>query len=170
MKTWRDIEAQQLKLLGFSFNYAEVLDACVARLPNFPVVVELGAGLGCSATYLVQRHNIDVYTVDRFHYNHSFFTLSNLKACGVLNRIRMLPCISWYAAKLFDNASVDFVWMGAGGAGEYDSVTCDLNAWKPKLKPEGVMAGHDLALPAVRRALMNFGPWKELGRNSWVLT
>ena len=45
------------------------------------------------------------------------------------------------AAATFPNASVDFVYLDARHT--YDAVTEDLEAWWPKIKPGGIMAGED---------------------------
>lgn len=60
------------------------------------------------------------------------------------------------AAALYADASLDFVWIDASHATQpvYD----DLDAWWPKVKPGGIIAGHDADWPSVRAALK---PWSE---------
>ncbi len=45
------------------------------------------------------------------------------------------------AANDFENHSLDFVCIDASH--DYESVLADINAWKDKIKPGGVLAGHD---------------------------
>ena len=43
--------------------------------------------------------------------------------------------------KLFENESLDFIFIDA--CHDYECVVDDLNAWFPKLKKNGIIAGHD---------------------------
>lgn len=45
------------------------------------------------------------------------------------------------AAKRYEDNSLDFVFIDA--AHEYDAVKADIQAWLPKVKPGGFLAGHD---------------------------
>ena len=45
------------------------------------------------------------------------------------------------AATLFANASLDFVFIDADHS--QASVQADIHAWRPKLRPGGILAGHD---------------------------
>jgi predicted O-methyltransferase YrrM len=55
--------------------------------------------------------------------------------------IRPLRLPSVAAAAEFADGSLDFVFIDA--AHDYESVTADIRAWAPKVKPDGVLAGHD---------------------------
>lgn len=45
------------------------------------------------------------------------------------------------ASKRFKNNSLDFVFIDA--AHDYESVKADILAWLPKVKNNGILAGHD---------------------------
>ena len=80
--------------------------------------------------------------------------LSNIKPVKhVINPIKM---ISWEAADLYKDESLDFVFIDA--AHDYESVKKDINAWYPKIKKGGVIAGHDyFTSPSnVKRAVDEF--------------
>jgi len=53
----------------------------------------------------------------------------------------MLECLSWDAAALYPNASLDYVYIDADHS--YEAVCRDIDAWLPKVKPGGVICGHD---------------------------
>ena len=44
-------------------------------------------------------------------------------------------------ASRYDNASLDFCFIDADHA--YESVSKDIDAWRPKVKRGGILAGHD---------------------------
>lgn len=61
------------------------------------------------------------------------------------------------ASRDFANHSLDAVFIDAEHT--YDAVLADIAYWFPKLKPGGVIAGHDIQLESVRRAVTEtFGP------------
>jgi hypothetical protein len=70
----------------------------------------------------------------------------NLLECGVSDTVTLVVAPSARAARLFAPASVDFVFIDAGH--DYQSVLSDLAAWWPRVKPGGVLAGHDYGDPA----------------------
>ena len=57
------------------------------------------------------------------------------------NRIRIIREFSVKAAKFFPDETFDFVYIDADHT--YEAVTQDLDAWFPKVKVGGVIAGHD---------------------------
>lgn len=82
-----------------------------------------------------------------------------------LHRVKLLAMPSVDAARSFDDASLDLIFID--GAHDYLSVSADLEAWARKLKKGGRLCGHDWDQPAVLRALkerfpfqIEFGPEK----------
>lgn len=51
------------------------------------------------------------------------------------------PCLSWDGAARYGNASLDYVYIDADH--HYEAVRRDIAAWLPKIKPGGLIAGHD---------------------------
>ena len=45
------------------------------------------------------------------------------------------------AAKLYDDGSLDLVFIDAGHT--FEDVVADIEAWLPKVRPYGFIAGHD---------------------------
>jgi len=68
---------------------------------------------------------------------------------------RVIRKESTLAACDYADGSLDFVFLDASH--DADSVYADVNAWKPKLKPTGVLAGDDCAFVGVREGLMKAG-------------
>lgn len=71
-------------------------------------------------------------------------------------RMRLLDVPSTVAATYLGDGSLDLVFIDAGH--RYEPVHADMLAWKPKVRPGGVLCGHDYQFqqgvgPAVRDAL-----------------
>lgn len=74
------------------------------------------------------------------------------------DRFKHLPNFSLDAAKMFDDETFDFVFID--GNHWYSYVVDDIAAWLPKVKPGGILAGHDYVqkvncgvIPAVQNTL-----------------
>ncbi len=70
--------------------------------------------------------------------------------------VSILPLPSVQAAARFAHCSCDLVFLDASH--DEASVLADLEAWYPKVRPGGLLAGHDFdpAIPGVSRALLRF--------------
>lgn len=68
--------------------------------------------------------------------------------------VRIVQLESLKAARLFDDASVDLVFVDACHG--YAHVAADMKAWWPKVRPGGIMAGHDLSMGGVFQAVAEF--------------
>lgn len=69
----------------------------------------------------------------------------------VKESIGVVRKLSWDAASNYDDESLDFVFIDAGH--DYESVKKDLVSWLPKIKKNGVIAGHDYYHEPVKRAV-----------------
>jgi hypothetical protein len=67
------------------------------------------------------------------------------------DRVIVLKGISWEVSERVEDNSLDFVFIDADH--KYESVVKDIKAWMPKLKPGGMLSGHDLKMDGVRKAL-----------------
>jgi hypothetical protein len=78
-------------------------------------------------------------------YNHF---LENIKTVNhVINPIRLN---SIDAALLYPDQSLNCVFLDA--AHDYDNVCADIKSWLPKIKPGGILAGHDIMHEPIQRA------------------
>lgn len=66
-------------------------------------------------------------------------------------RLLILKGLSWQMASRVPDISLDFVFIDASH--DYESVKKDLKAWDPKIRPGGLLCGHDLHFEGVREAL-----------------
>lgn len=116
--------------------------------------VEIGVFKGELSNYILNKWDGVLYMVDvwrelgeeysdssniKFHSDAYAETMNNIK--GFENRAIMIRSTSKDAIKLFQDQSLDFVYIDANHA--YDFVKEDLELWFPKLKKGGMFSGHD---------------------------
>jgi predicted O-methyltransferase YrrM len=96
---------------------------------------------------------------------------ANLSAAGLLGLINVVECDSAEAASRYAEGSLDFVFLDA--AHDHDSVRRDILAWRPRVRPGGVLAGDDYSSdwPGVVRAVNELLPQARPGpdNGTWVL-
>ena len=91
---------------------------------------------------------------DQPYYDNAYETAKKKLApfnCTLIKKTSM------EAVKDFEDGSLDFVYLDAGH--DFVNFTLDLDAWKKKIRPGGILAGHDY---------MRFKPHKEI-HVKWVL-
>jgi hypothetical protein len=116
--------------------------------------VEIGVFKGEFSKNVLQNWEGTLYMVDvwrplgaeyedasnhREHIDAFQETMENIK--GMEDRGIMIRATSEIAAGMFDDESLDFIFIDANHA--YDFVVEDINLWFPKLKKGGVFSGHD---------------------------
>lgn len=143
------------------FNFESFYDFIVNRFSK-GIFVEIGTWFGASTVYLasqIKKNNKDIkiHAVDNFTANGSgpilegivkenggnFYNifLNNLKDHHVDDIVNVIQGDSTDSSSLFDSASLDFVYIDANH--QYDKVNSDIEAWKTKIKPGGIISGHD---------------------------
>lgn len=132
---------------------------------KFNMLVEVGVWKGHSISYLANEMrelghlDFELYAVDLFEHAEQFWQRENDKKIRdelthipqIYNRIlektntreliKDISGISWEQAAQFEDGSIDFVYIDADHA--YESVVKDITAWAPKVKPGGMISGHD---------------------------
>lgn len=139
------------------FTYPNLYKSIVQTFPTNSHFVEVGTWKGMSAAYMAVEivnsgKNIKFDCVDTWEYldsqkeipknafeNLYDIFLKNIEP--VKHVITPVRAISWEAAQKYADNSLDFVFIDA--AHDYESVKKDINAWYPKIKKEGILAGHD---------------------------
>lgn len=152
------------------FKFDGVYRDAVREAPKAGAVfVEVGSWKGKSAAFMgVEIANsgkaIEFYAVDHWkgsdepaHHADPDVQAGRLYEVFLRNirpvadHIRPLRCSSVEAARTFDDASLDLVFLDAGHS--YEDVSADIAAWLPKLKPGAVIAGDDYNWSGVRQAI-----------------
>ncbi len=151
--------------------YAWVAEQMAAR--STPHLVEVGVYAGQSAAFLgVELLNRGVKAkldlVDLFVDGGSADTvLDRLKPVASVIGRASVGC-SWEVASLYEDASIDFCFIDANHS--YESVARDIDAWRPKVKSGGILAGHDYTdwpgygvMRAVNERFSRFEIWPGIG-------
>ena len=132
---------------------------------EYRVGAEVGAAIGITTFYVLSRcRNIITYIVaDDWRpvpgsgiFEGKAMKERFLQRCsGFLSKINILEGMSWEQAQKVPDNSLDFCFIDASH--DYQSVMKDLKAWKPKVKPGGMLCGHDVHWDGVKKALEDFG-------------
>ena len=170
---------------NFEFLYEEVIN----RFQSGSIFVEIGAYLGKSTCFLAEKiissgkdikfnvidnwvgHPSDIGLTEEIKKLGDIYAifLNNMTKAGVINKLNIIKGDSAGSANMFQEKGVDFVFIDA--AHDYVSVQNDINAWLPKVKYGGVLAGHDYGNPEtqVKRAVDDlFGNKIKVVDNTWI--
>ena len=143
------------------FSYPNLYKSMVMLFPTGSKFVEVGSWKGKSSAFMAVEiansgKQIDFYCVDHWlgsieHYNrntdmyepeiHKLYDIFNENMKPVKNYYTSLRMSSLEASKKFEDNTLDFVFIDASH--EYEDVCNDIDAWKPKVKSGGFIAGHD---------------------------
>ena len=137
------------------FNYPEFYEQ-IAAMPDMNRLVEVGCWKGDSISFLAQRLKqrggpFQLWAVDiweKWNYGNlpdipTIYQTYNetLAAANVRDLIVDIKMESVAAARRFDDGSLDFVFIDANHAPQ--AALNDIREWRPKLRPHGILAGHD---------------------------
>ena len=170
------------------FDYKNFYKQIVANLPNNAKIVEIGAWKGCSTSFLAveiinSKKDIELEVVDMwqefeqinlpsepidFEVVYKEF-IKNMEPVNNLLKMKITRGASVDAAKHHGDRTLDFVFIDGGH--DFKDVNGDINAWLPKIKSGGTIAGHDYSpnWPGVIEAVnLNFKDFKISGENNTV--
>lgn len=132
--------------------------------------VELGVSQGRFTSYLcATMHDMHMTAVDLWEgfdntdkeggqdyrewpHNEHLERFKGLCADYFPNRVRIMRMDTVKAAKFFEDESIDFVFIDADHS--YEGCSRDIEAWVPKVRSRGIVAGHDFNWPTVKRAVV----------------
>jgi glycosyltransferase involved in cell wall biosynthesis len=158
---WGGTASSWEEIPGF-FDFQAAYSAAVRDATSHSIFVEVGTLVGRSTCYLASAirdsgKEITLYAIDTCRGSPTDSTGQqiapalggtyagilhrNILGCGLQDIIVPILTESIRASCLFPDAGVDFCFID--GDHSYESVTADLTAWWPKIKPGGIIAGHD---------------------------
>jgi predicted O-methyltransferase YrrM len=147
------------------FDYQGIYSRMVECANDRSTFVEVGSYMGRSAAFMAVEiinsgKRITLHCVDP---KQDF--VRNLSE--VSHVIRPIGMASPAASEMFDDSSVDFVWIDGDHSDE--AVLADIAGWLPKVRKGGWIGGHDHdhpAHPGVRAACERLLPGYEIVRPS----
>jgi predicted O-methyltransferase YrrM len=167
------------------FTYPGLYSMVVDKFPTNSHFVEVGVWKGMSAAYMAVEiinsgKDIKFDCVDNWEYIEEQKEIPKDMFEGLyktflknINPVKHIITpvreLSWDGAKHYKDNSLDFIFIDA--AHDYKSVKKDINAWFPKLKQGGIIAGHDYTwCEDVRQAVNEFFEGKSIYENEgcWI--
>jgi hypothetical protein len=168
------------------FNFHSLYNYVVEKYPSGSTFVEIGSWKGKSSAYMCveianSNKDINFFCVDTWAGSKEHFVdyadISNENIYGIFmtnmkdvkNYFSPYRMTSLQAASLFDDKSIDFAFIDASH--EYEDVLNDIRAWYPKIKPGGMLAGHDYddVWPGVKKAVQECFNNPFINANCWAV-
>lgn len=158
---------------GFmSDNELTWLYESVKSLPPHSQIVEIGSWMGRSASALLQAaHSTHtIYCVDNFTPNaedpHCFEIAKHInihqRFTENMDKFNLHPTLiienSVKAAQYFKDFSLDMVFID----GDHFRFDLDLEAWYQKVKPGGILCGHDYGIETIHLILYAYQQMRKL--------
>lgn len=171
------------------FDFASYYDEIVNRFAKLtgPIrILEIGVFEGASSCYLAQRirdaglqaelHCCDVFRVhDQYQFaglldgnSTRYIFEGHLAERGLTDLVTIQEGRSEEILSRFPDYHFDFVFVD--GSHHYRDIVRDIELAMKKLKPNGILAGHDIDLPDVRQALNKYGLRYQRHGNVWEVT
>lgn len=130
-------------------NCKAILDrqALVEFLPKNAVCVEMGVDEGLFSQRILRFSNpqklylVDVWATDRFNEEKYQGVVKRFKSEIDAGQVEILRATSVEAANKFDDASLDWIYIDTDHS--YETTKKELYAYAKKVKPGGLIAGHD---------------------------
>jgi predicted O-methyltransferase YrrM len=127
----------------------------VLKFPSGSKFIEIGSWKGKSSAFMAveianSNKNIEFYCVDTWNGSFEHKDSKEIDSLYDIFINNMKPLENYYkpmrknsleAASQFEDESLDFVFIDASH--EYEDVKKDIQTWLPKVKKNGVLAGHD---------------------------
>lgn len=122
------------------------------------ICAEVGVWVGWFSQQLVNpqlgiKGITHLFSIDNW-YNEERNRLETIKRMTPYKNSSIIRMDSTKAARLFRDETFDLVYIDADHG--YESVRDDIVAWWPKIKPTGILSGHDYMLPGVMQAVDEF--------------
>jgi predicted O-methyltransferase YrrM len=128
------------------------------------LAAEVGVREGYFSKFILDNTSVKkLYAIDPWENNAELSDCETVfRTCkGLLDpfgdRAEMVKGYSPFAAEMFEDGSLDFIYID--GLHDYESVKADIAGFYPKLKVGGIIAGHDYHLedwPGVYNAVNEF--------------
>jgi tetratricopeptide (TPR) repeat protein/predicted O-methyltransferase YrrM len=169
------------------FNFWQFYTLIANRLQDGDTVCEVGVWLGRSIIFLAQLcqrlgKKVRFIAVDTFNGEpdqpeHAEVVkqhggsikaafCANLLRCGVSESFQILDVTSLAASNDVESESLAFCFIDASH--DYNSVKSDILVWLPKVRKDGILAGHDVQWAPVQKAVQDYLPDAKIVPPVWM--
>lgn len=147
-RTYREWLDWEPGIFGYSWDILPFYERVAQELPDNCRVVEVGSLYGRSILFLAQQlaqqgKTAELTAVDSWAWSQHPTALAGF--LGNRDRlelhVREMQLESLAAAERFPELSLDLVFIDADHS--FEAVRADIAAWGPKVKPGGILSGHD---------------------------
>jgi len=115
---------------------------------NFKVIAEIGVSVGATAKYLIENCELETY-----------YLIDPRRCIELDSWLEAITYVNWnYISKpssdaipMIKDGSLDLAFID--GAHDEDSVRSDCQLIQPKMRPNGIICGHDYARRSVKAAV-----------------
>lgn len=150
----------------FDYPDIQIYRELFNRLPDNSEMIEIGCLAGksiCSVADIIKKKKMKITLVDPLVYDHLVFGRcngtqieemlhKNLERYELQDHVTLMKTTSVEASKSFAGSQLSMVFLD--GWHSYEAVTEDIEHWLPKIKPKGILAGHDyVCYPSVKQAV-----------------
>ena len=116
---------------------------------------EIGVALGDNASEILKSWpEVKLILVDNYWHSLDWATRTQERLSQFNDRVKWFIMDSQEASIGIEDNYLDFVYIDANHS--YRGCYLDIKAWYPKVKPDGVLCGHDIAEPGVTKAVLDF--------------
>lgn len=158
------------------FTFPRLYRRAIRKVPDGGTLVEIGVWKGKSLLFLATEsiksgkdHRIvaidpwedDGASVGETADSDAAYADFQRNIAPASERVEVMRTTSLEASREFADESIDFVFVDASH--RYEDVLADLETWAPKVRPGGVIAGHDFHWKGVNRAVREFTSSEGLG-------
>ncbi len=135
------------------------------QIGNYTIGAEVGAAIGLTSSFVLANCPglVSYIVIDDWRrvpgsgiFDSLTMKQTFLSKVGKDKRLEIIEGLSWEGAEKVKNESLDFVFIDASH--DYESVKKDILAWMPKIRPGGMLSGHDVHWEGVQEALNELVP------------
>jgi hypothetical protein len=122
---------------------------------EYRLCVEIGVQRGNFSEYLLKSNSLTkLYLIDCWAYQDNYLDMANISNAqqqsyyqyvnqrfSQNSRVKIIREFSTKACELFEDGSLDFIYLDADHS--YEAIKKDIEIWYPKLRTGGTLAGHD---------------------------
>lgn len=164
-KIWRwEVVAGACLMNGY--RYGAELGVSTGRFTMFLCALIPGMKMVAVDLWAPQPENTGAEKYTDWDHEGSYRKFSEICRSELPGRVQIIRDTTLNAAKLIADEALDFVFVDADHS--YEACKADIEAWTPKIRPGGMICGHDFNWPGVEQAVRETGNAAVTHDNVWM--